>query len=211
MCFSATVSFVAGSALVTMGGVAAWRCPSRRELPYALIPFWFGVQQWLEGALWLTLQSPAPACNTALTQLYSGFSQVIWPLYIPAAVLLMETVPWRRRALWVVTVAGGVVSLLLGYFMAHLQVESRVVGGHIAYVFPHFHTTIATGLYLLGACVSPLLSSHRSVRVFGLAVTLALVVTFTFYNTWFISVWCFLAAVASATVLRHFGKGSARS
>ena len=204
MCFSATASFVAGTVLVAMGALAAWRCSHRRELPYALIPFLFGLQQWLEGALWLTLEGPAPACTATLTQLYSAFSQLIWPVYIPAAVLLLETSPWRRKALWVVTFAGAVVSLLLGYFMAHLQVESQVVGGHIAYVFPHFHTTIATGLYLLGACISPLLSSHRSVRVFGLAVTLALVVTWTFYDTWFISVWCFLAAAASVTVLRHF-------
>lgn len=206
MCFSATASFVVGTVLVAMGSVAAWRCTRSVELPYAFIPVLFGVQQWLEGTLWLTFQDPASGCTAALTQLYSGFSQVVWPVYIPVSILLMETVPWRRKALWVVTFAGALVSLLLLYFLAHLQVESRPVGGHISYVFPHFHTTIATGLYLLGACISPLLSSYRSVRVFGLGVSLALVVTYVFYNTWFISVWCFLAATMSTTVLWHFRK-----
>lgn len=187
-----------------IGSVAAWRTTRLAQLPYALIPVWFGVQQLLEGALWMAFQNPAPACNVALTQLYSGFSQVIWPIYIPVAVLLLETVPWRRKAMWVVTLAGATVSLVLLYFLSHLQVESRVVGGHISYVFPHFHTTIATGLYLLGACISPMLSSHRTVRVFGMAVTVALLVTYGFYSYWFISVWCFLAAVTSITVLLHY-------
>jgi hypothetical protein len=206
MCFSATASFAAGAVLVAMGSVAAWRAPRRAELPYALIPAWFGVQQLMEGALWLGLQDPSHACNAALTQLYSGFSQVIWPLYIPVAVLLLETVPWRRKAMWLVTLAGATVSFLLLYFLSHLQVESRIEGGHISYIFPHFHKTVATGLYLLSACISPLLSSHRSVRVFGMAVTLALIVTYVFYSQWFISVWCFLAAIMSTAVLGHFKK-----
>jgi xanthine/uracil permease len=42
------------------------------------------------------------------------------------------------------------------------------------------------------------------VRVFGLAVSLALAVTYGFYSQWFISVWCFLAATISAIVLWHF-------
>jgi hypothetical protein len=31
-------------------------------------------------------------------------------------------------------------------------------------------------------------------------------VTYGFYSHWFTSVWCFLAAIMSMTVLRHFPK-----
>lgn len=61
--------------------------------------------------------------------------------------------------------------------------------------------------YLLAACISPLLSSHRSVRVFGMTVSMALIVTYGFYSHWFLSVWGFLAATMSTTVLCHFPKG----
>jgi hypothetical protein len=141
-----------------------------------------------------------------LTQLYSGFSQVIWPVYIPVAVLLLEPVPWRRKTLYAITLAGAMVSVFLLYYLTHREVLSQVTGQHISYVFPHFHEVAATGLYLLGACISPLVSSHRSVRWFGVAVTLSLITTYAYYSHWLISVWCFFAAIISSLVLWHFPK-----
>lgn len=52
--------------------------------------------------------------------------------------------------------------------------------------------------------MSPLFSSHRSVRWFGVSISVSLVVTYVFYTTWFISVWCFFSAVISSLVLLHF-------
>jgi hypothetical protein len=204
MCFSATASFSVGTALVAIGCVALRRTRSRSELPYAMIPVLFGIQQWLEGLLWLTFTYPAPQCSVTLTQLYSGFSQVIWPVYIPVAVLLLEPVPWRRKALYAITTAGAMVSVFLLYYLTHREVLSQVTGRHISYVFPHFHEVAATGLYLLGACIAPLVSSHRSVRWFGSAVTLSLIATYAYYSFWLISVWCFFAAVISGLVLLYF-------
>jgi hypothetical protein len=207
MCFSATASFTAGTVLFAIGCLAARRARTGGELPYALIPALFGIQQWLEGALWLTL-GKSDQCSIWLTQIYSGFSQVIWPIYIPTAVLLLEPRKGRRKALLGVTLAGAAVSLFLLYSLSHLQVQSQVIGQHISYVFPHFHEMAATGLYLLGACIGPLISSHRMVRLFGVAVTVALIVTYAFYSQWFISVWCFFAAVASVLVLAYFTRWS---
>ena len=146
----------------------------------------------------------ASSLSFGLTQAYSAFSQIIWPVYIPVAVLLIEPVAWRRRAISIAALAGMGVSLFLLFYLTHRSVVSRVQGNHIAYVFPHFHELFATGLYLLGACVSPLLSSYRAVRGFGVAISVSLVVTYIFYATWFTSVWCFFSAVISSLVLLHF-------
>ncbi|RRJ46375.1 hypothetical protein EIM03_29860 [Pseudomonas aeruginosa] len=54
MCFSAPASFTAAAVLLGLGTVTMRRARSRRELPYAAIPLLFGVQQLLEGMLWLT-------------------------------------------------------------------------------------------------------------------------------------------------------------
>jgi hypothetical protein len=209
MCFSSTVSFTAGGALLLVGAWAVRLTRQPRELPFALIPVLFGVQQLLEGALWLTVPAKAPALNAALTQVYSYFSQVLWPIYIPLAVLLLETVAWRKWVLALVTGAGTVCGLFLLSYLVRLPVTSSVQGHHMVYVFEHFHMMAATGLYLLGTCVGPLLSSHRWVRVFGMAATLSFVATYTFYVTWFISVWCFFAGILSSVVLLFFSRSPA--
>jgi hypothetical protein len=207
MCFSATASFTAGSVLLAIGTVAARRaCATQRhrDLPFALIPVLFGIQQLLEGALWLTFPDKAPCLNVALTQSYSLFSQVLWPIYVPVAVLLMEPVPWRRRLLLGVALAGTAAGLFLLYYLLRLRVVAQVSGQHIVYIFPHFHVLAASGLYLLSTCVSPLLSSQRAVWLFGVVATASFIAAYTVYTTWFISVWCFFAAILSGIVLLHF-------
>lgn len=99
MCFSAEASFTAGAVLLVIGAVTVRQARSRREMPYALIPLLFALQQLLEGALWLTFPDRAPALNAWLTQGYSLFSHVLWPIYVPLAALAMEDHPLRRRIL----------------------------------------------------------------------------------------------------------------
>ena len=40
--------------------------------------------------------------------------------------------------------------------------------------------------------------------VAGLAVSASLVAAYIFYDYWFISVWCFFAAIISVTIILHF-------
>ena len=204
MCFSANASFSAGLGLLLIGAVAARRVQQPQQWPYALIPALFGVQQLVEGALWLTLPDKAPLCSFVLTQVFSGFSQVLWPVYIPLAVLLLEPTPWRRTVLLGTTVGGGAVALFLLASMVSHPVLAQLDENHIQYVFPHYRVATATTLYLLGACASPLFSSHRMVQWFGLASCLSMVGAYALYLNWFISVWCFFAAVLSAVVLLYF-------
>jgi hypothetical protein len=204
MCFSALASFSAGAALLVIGGSSALRTRHAAELPYALIPFCFGVQQLLEGALWLSLPQPQQCLSALLTQGYSTFSQVIWPIYIPLAVYLLEPPGWRRHAIGLIALAGAVVGLYLLWYMVHVPVVAEFSDQHIAYVFPHFHQPLATVLYLFAACVSPLLSRWPRVRLFGLLAILSLLTTAYFYAQWFISIWCFFAAMLSAVVWLQF-------
>ena len=204
MCFSATASFTAGIAQLAIGTITTRRVRRKVELPYALIPVLFGLQQLIEGALWLTFPVEAPLLNTVLTHVYSLFSHVLWPVYVPVAVLLLETTPWRRKVLIALAAAGAAVGGYLLYYLIRRPIVAQVTGAHIAYISPHFYALAAMGVYLLGTCVSSLLSSHRSVRWFGLASFLSFVAAYAFYATWFISVWCFFAAALSVLVLLHF-------
>ena len=204
MCFSATASFTAGAALLAIGGFTMRQISRPAELPYASIPALFGIQQLVEGSLWLTFPNGGSHLNDILTHIYALFSHIFWPIFVPIAVLLIETEAWRRKLLCLSAAAGAVSGLYLAYFWLMDPTTSLVMEDHILYVSPHFFIGPILALYIVGTCGSPLVSSHPSVRWFGLAVGASLLTAYVFYAFWFISVWCFFAAIISVTVLLHF-------
>lgn len=204
MCFSASASFAAGTGLLAVGIFTVRRARRRSELPYAAIPLLFALQQLIEGALWLSFRSNVPLPNPSLTFAYSFFSHVLWPAYVPFAILLLDPVRWRRRVLLAFLAAGAAVGLYLLVNMIRFPIVSREWGGHIEYVSPHFYALVVMGGYLAGTCIGALFSSHGTVRAFGLAALLSFLGAYAVYAKWFISVWCFFAAVLSVIVLLHF-------
>jgi hypothetical protein len=204
MCFSAPASFAAGTALVALGAVTLKKAGHRTELAYAAIPLLFGVQQLIEGMVWLSFDSTEALLNPAMTFAYSLFSHVLWPLYVPVAALLLEPARWRRQALLAFLAAGAAVAIYLLVSMLRSPIESRPVGGHIEYASPHFYVVPVMAGYLAGTCISMLFSSHNMVRAFGGAALLSFALSYAVYRQWFISVWCFFAAALSVIVLLYF-------
>jgi hypothetical protein len=204
MCFSATASFSAGAVLLGMGALTLKLARRPQEWPFAAIPLLFAAQQLTEGVIWLTFQIHEPLLNTVMTHVYSFFSHVLWPVYIPAAVLMLEPPGPRRRGLIAIVVAGVAVGAYLLYVLMAFPVVSRPTGQHIEYDSPHFFAVEVMTAYLISTTVSPLLSTHRWVKVFGLLALLSFGAAYYFYAMWFISVWCFFAALLSAIIFLHF-------
>ena len=96
-----------------------------------------------------------------------------------------------------IALAGAAVGLYLLYFLVSLPIVSQIEGRHISYVSPHFYIVAVMMLYVLGTCTSMLFSSHRAVRLFGVAAFVAFVAAYVFYAAWLISIWCFFAAALS--------------
>ena len=208
MCFSAMASFSAGAVLLGVGMLtlrSALASQRRRDFPFAAIPLLFAVQQFIEAVIWLTFRVDAPLLNSVMTHVYSFFSHVLWAVYVPLAVVLMEPAGWRHRALIALVVAGAAVGAYLLYILLAFPVVARPAGQHIEYDSPHFFAAVTMTLYLLSTALSPLLSTHRMVGVFGALALLSFGAAYAFYATWFISVWCFFAALLSAVVYLHFG------
>jgi len=204
MCFSATASYTAGVLLVGIGGVVLGRVREKREIAYAAIPLLFGIQQLSEGLVWsFSGRDPVWLAVFAST-VFSLFSHVIWPAYIPLATWLMEPQPQRRRLLGVFALIGGLIAAYLLYSMIVVPITARISGGHIAYLSPHFYATMTMTGYLLATAVCLMVSSLRWVRVFGFMAGLSFAVAYAIYSSWFISVWCFFAALTSFVVLAHF-------
>ena len=204
MCFSVTASFSAGAFLLGLGTLTLKSARRPRELVLAAIPLLFAIQQLIEGVIWLTFSADAPLLNSVLTHVYLFFSHVLWPVYVPVAVLLIEPPGWHRRALLVFVAAGIAVGAYLLYVLVAFPIISRPTGQHIEYVSPHFFAAVVMTLYLLSTTVSPLLSTHRMVKVFGVLALVSFGGAYFFYATWFISVWCFFAALLSAVIYLHF-------
>ncbi len=208
MCFSATASFSAGALLLGIGTLTLRSALAVRQpgaLPFAAVPILFAVQQLIEGGIWLTFAEEATRLNMLLTHVYSFFSHVLWPVYVPVAVLLMEPWGWRRRALTAFVAAGAAVGAYLLVVLVAYPIVSKPTGQHIEYDSPHFFAAATMTLYLLSTALSPLLSTHRWVLVFGALALLSFGAAYAFYATWFISVWCFFAALLSAVIYVHFG------
>lgn len=204
MCFSATASFTTGTFLLGLGALTLKAARGPRDLPFAAIPLLFSIQQLIEGVIWLTFDFDAPRLNAVMTHAYSFFSHVLWPVYVPLAVLLIEPPGMRRRLLFAFVAGGAAVGAYLLYALMAFPIVSRPTGLHIEYVSPHFFAAAVMTLYLLSTACSPILSTHRMVKVFGVLAALSFAGAYYFYASWFISVWCFFAAILSGTVLFHF-------
>lgn len=204
MCFSATSSFSADAVLLGFGALTLKVAHRPRELPFAAMPLLFSIQQLSEGVVWLTFRYEAPQLNAVMTHVYSFFSHVLWLVYVPMAVLLMEPSGWRRRALLAFVAASVAVGGYLFYILIAYPIISRPTGQHIEYVSPYFFAAAVMTLYLMSATLSPVLSTYRMVNDFGVLALLSFAAAYYFYATWFISVWCFFAALLSVVVYLHF-------
>ena len=207
MCFSATASFVAGTTLSVLGVATLRTTRSRSEAAFAAIPLLFGIQQIVEGVLWLSFGFDAPQLNVAMTYLFSLFSHVLWPVFVPFAIGLMETVAWRRRVIWGFQAVGLAVGMYLLYLILEFPVTS-VALANIVYVSPHFYKIPVMLLYLAATCVSCFFSSIDTVRIFGALALLLFAVASLFFNLALFSVWCFFSALLSLIIYFHFRRNA---
>ena len=203
MSFSATASFTAGSVLSAIGVVTLTKTERPSEVPFAMIPLLFGVQQLIEGMVWLTFAADAPQLRQVTTYVYSVFSHVLWPIYIPFAFRILETAPWRRRAMLWFQAAGLAVGLYLLYMIITRAVVAEIVGQHIAYQSPHFYIKPVIALYVAATCFAGFFSSHSFVKLFGVLTVMSFIATYVFYAHALISVWCFFASILSVLIYLH--------
>ncbi len=202
MCFSAAASFAAGGALSVAGGLTLAKVKTKSELPFASIPILFGIQQAIEGAVWVSFGSPI--LNTIATYAYSMFSHVLWPIFVPFSVLMIETDPIRKKILHLFSFAGLAVGIYLLYFIIAEPVTAHIVNNSIAYHSPHLYVYLVMALYLVATCGSCLVSSHKIINIFGVVLFVSFAIAAWFFTETFLSVWCFFAAILSAIIYWYF-------
>ena len=204
MCFSAEASFAA-SGVLAASSVAIARIPKEKSsVPLSLFPAIFATHQFIEGVLWLNQDGVLPdTYRSAAVYAYVAIAYVLWPVFVPFAVYLIETSRRRRLIMLLCQVVGlGVgISLLTGNLGTLVEVSADCCS--LSYSVNAPDMLIVP--YLLAVSVPFLVSSQRGMVLFGLVLMASCAVAAVSSSAaTFPSVWCFFAAVLSAGLYLHF-------
>jgi len=204
MCFSAPASIIAGVVTSGVGVFSLRSVRQKREIPLALIPLLFGIQQFIEGGIWLSFSHPL--LNQVLTYIYILYAHIWWPVFVPLAIFLVEDNKIAKRILFILMLIGFGFGIYLTVFKLMGPVSSSVVNNCIVYVGNNQISEMVFGFYMLATCISCFISSHIFIRIFGIGIIIAAYISYLFYAYAFTSVWCFFAAIISFMILFHFKK-----
>jgi len=203
MCFSTEASFAGGIIISAIGIVTVREVHKPSQLVFASIPLFFGLQQVVEGSLWLTIQNPEFVNLQRIgTYFFLIMADFLWPTIIPMAVLLMEENRKRKRILKILLAMGISLSLYYAYCLLFFNVTPQIMGYHIQYntTFPKSLSMPAFITYLIVTITPLFISSIKRTHLLGILMFLSCLVTAIFFTQYLTSVWCFFAAFISGVI-----------
>lgn len=210
MCFSAEASF-ASTLVISLIGIYGLTCvKSARQLPLAILPFFFALHQALEGILWLYLRDRSVSTSLALMaqQGYVFFAYLFFPIYFPFIAWMWETSTTRRMWIAVFLFVGVCVALAHVERLGWQTIVAKQVGSSIQYPYIGPETGIP---YLCAVSIPFFLCHDRKMWGVGiLAITSFFFALYIFYLTT-ASVWCFCAAWMSLYGLLMLKRGDKES
>lgn len=204
MCFSAAASFGASAILSGVGILAARQVTEPKQRAFAAIPFIFAVQQFTEGFVWLSLtQASWAEWIRPSTFIFLIFAEVLWPMWVPFAMLLLEKDQRTRRFFRIVFALGFIFGMHTLYYLLSNTYDVRIADQHVLYKL-HFPLTFVVFTWIaygIGTIIPAFISTTPKMWVFGLPMALSFLATLVFYPSYVISVWCFFAAIISIVVV----------
>jgi hypothetical protein len=203
MCFSTTASFASGVVLSAVGISCLTKVRASNQILFASIPLVFGIQQLLEGVVWLSLSNSKYAqFQSSAPYAFLLIAQIVWPILIPYAHLLMEQDKKRRKMLQWLTGVGTLIVAFLLYFVFSQSVTAEIREHHI-----HYSTGISGYLakygpipYIIVIVSAPFISTVERMKWLAWSTLTAFLISKIFFDQYLISVWCFFAAVVSVTI-----------
>jgi hypothetical protein len=203
MCFSAGASF-AGGVIISAIGVATIREVHKpSQLVFACIPIFFGLQQIVEGCLWLSLPNiDYLNIQRVSTYLFLILAQVLWPTFIPVSVLLMEESGKRKNLMRIFLALGLTLSMYYSFCLIFFNITPEITGYHILYTttFPDLFAIPAFIVYLIVTITPLFISSIKMTHLMAILMFFSCLITAIFFTQYLISVWCFFAALISGVI-----------
>ena len=207
MCFSAAASFGAGAVLSLVGAGALMKAQTKSQALFAAIPFIFSAQQMSEGMLWLAVKNQdIQSWEPFFTYAFLFFALVLWPVYIPYTIWLLEKNIRRKKILGILLGLGSATSVCL--LTVLLIYPANVVADHhhIHYSFDlPLVTRNLTGLvslfYFIATILSPFISGIKRMKWLGIVFLVSYLFSVIFFSGFLVSVWCYFAALLSFVVV----------
>jgi hypothetical protein len=203
MCFSPEASFAGGIIISSIGVATIGKVHKPSQFLFASIPFFFGIQQIIEGALWLSLPNPELInVQKAGTYFFLIMADVLWPVLIPLSVLLMEEHARTKKILRIFLYMGLLLSFYYAFCLLFYNVYPEITGYHIFYRtdFPESLAIAAFIVYLIVTITPLFVSGIKRTHILGIFMFLSCLVTVIFFTQYLISVWCFFAALISGVI-----------
>lgn len=203
MCFSAEASLITGVSLSILGAFAIKKAEKRVLIPFATIPLLFGIQQLVEGFIWVNLQHwHSEQLKHLLTYAYLTFVFGVWPIFCSFVCFTLEKNKIRRMLMIITLLLGISIALHAIMFMVDSLSTATIIYHSIAYQTHTPECTICLiGIYLSSTSLPFLISSYRELNFIGLLLLLSAIISYIVWKETFGSVWCFFAAVLSILVL----------
>jgi hypothetical protein len=218
MCFSATASFSSSVVIGALGIYSIKSVTHTHQKYLAAIPFLFGVQQFTEGFVWLTLNNQISIkYQEFFTQSFLSFAWIIWPILVPLALYKFEfggkflfskesslkQSEWRKLGLFLCLIAGIITAFYSAYQMKYFDPYPSLHDFHIEYDFKIVHQVWPINMYCyIAATVVPFfISKIHEILVLAFVNAIALAIAYYFYINALPSTWCFMSAGISLLII----------
>ena len=203
MFLSPEASFTASAVINTVGIISFKKSPNTESKVMACIPIFFGIQQFAEGVVWLSLlYDQLSFLRHASTSVFILFAWVVWPFWIPYGMEGIELNKSRKKILKWFKYVGLGLSCTLGYALLFRDVQAAILDCSVIYSFnvsDDIHKTFGV-FYLIGIIAPTLISKANKAWLLGAMNLLAYFGTKIFISDRILSIWYFFAAITSIIV-----------
>jgi hypothetical protein len=172
---------------------------------FAAIPLVFAAQQAAEGVVWLTIDSSDFALIQRLAVgAFLGIALIVWPMWLPFSLQLIERNSTRRRVLTAMFWFGAAIAACALVLLTHAKPFAIVSGHSIRYDRAGSVAGMLEGLVLLSyviPTIAPLFVSTATLaRTIGVMLAGSLIASVFVERNALTSVWCFFAAALSGVI-----------
>lgn len=204
MCFSAEVSFGSAAIITTVGVIAYKKAKNKPQKLLAIIPMIFGAQQFSEGFVWLASTYDLFSWVLQLSSyFFIIFAWIIWPIYIPYTLWRLEKKMTRKEILYAFAIVGCFVTAILIYVLFKYNLYSQIQDNSVQYKIgiSSPYVWIISSIYFGITTLSHFISSVKKMWILGALNLVTFFFSRIYFNEYFISVWCFFAALSSLAIL----------
>ncbi len=201
----AIIQFTLSGAIMLVGILTLLKVSEPREVPFALLPIFFGLHEFAQGFVWLGTEHliSARAAEMAET-FYLFYAKGLLQFWVPLAVWLLEPRGWRKGVLGALTLFGGAMTAYALYALAQAPADVYVRNDALVYATPRLnHLWLALG-YIATTVGALMLSSSMAITLYGLLNLLGLSLVYWLKPYAFTSLWCLYAALLSGVLYFYF-------